>query len=102
MQQGLEYATTVDVPFVFSSNGDGFVFHDRAGVSGQRETNLGLDAFPSPTTLWTRHRAWKGLAPEVEQIAPQDYFDDGSKKNPHYQSVKLVGATGIEPVTPPV
>ncbi len=33
IQQGLDYATTLDIPFVFSSNGDGFVFHDRTGVS---------------------------------------------------------------------
>jgi type I restriction enzyme R subunit len=33
MQQGLEYAATLNIPFVFSSNGDGFVFHDRTGTS---------------------------------------------------------------------
>ena len=36
MQQGLEYAATLDIPFVFSSNGDGFVFHDRTGASADR------------------------------------------------------------------
>ena len=61
MQQGLDYATTLDIPFVFSSNGDGFVFHDRTGASGATETNLALDAFPSPAELWARYRAWKGL-----------------------------------------
>src|ERR1700674_3768799 len=48
MQQGLDYATTLDIPFVFSSNGDGFVFHDRTGVSAEKEATLSLDAFPSP------------------------------------------------------
>src|SRR5262249_14390517 len=48
MQQGLDYATALDIPFVFSSNGDGFVFHDRTGASNPREATLGLDAFPSP------------------------------------------------------
>ena len=48
VQQGLDYAATRDIPFVFSSNGDGFVFHDRTGHSVPIETNLGLDAFPSP------------------------------------------------------
>ncbi len=38
MQQGLEYADTLHIPFVFSSNGDGFVFHDRAGASATTET----------------------------------------------------------------
>ncbi|BFU88871.1 MAG: hypothetical protein NTAFB01_00580 [Nitrospira sp.] len=40
MQQALEYAETLDIPFVFSSNGDGFVFHDRTGRSEQREAEL--------------------------------------------------------------
>ena len=48
MQQALDYAETLDIPFVFSSNGDGFVFHDRTGQSAPLETNLALDAFPSP------------------------------------------------------
>ena len=51
MQQGLDYAATLDIPFVFSSNGDGFVFHDRTGQSATIEANLGLDAFPSPAVF---------------------------------------------------
>ena len=43
IQQGLDYAATLDIPFVFSSNGDGFVFHDRTGVSNPREANIALD-----------------------------------------------------------
>ena len=82
MQQGLEYATTLDIPFVFSSNGDGFVFHDCTGAGGATETNLALDAFPSPDDLWARYAAWKGLTPETEKIVLQDYFDDGSGKAP--------------------
>src|SRR5665213_1624593 len=58
IQQGLDYATTLDIPFVFSSNGDGFVFHDRTGRSAQKEVNLGLQAFPSPADLWARYSAW--------------------------------------------
>jgi type I restriction enzyme, R subunit len=77
MQQGLDYAATLDIPFVFASNGDGFVFHDRTGQSVPIEANLGLDAFPSSTDLWARYRAWKGLDPEAEQIVLQDYFDAG-------------------------
>src|SRR5580700_9122046 len=51
LQQGLEYATTLDIPFVFSSNGDGFVFHDRTAANGATEITLTLDAFPSPADL---------------------------------------------------
>src|ERR1700690_4349101 len=72
MQQGLDYATTLDIPFVFSSNGDGFVFHDRTGVGGATETTLALDAFPSPTDLWGRYSAWKRLTPKAEEIVLQD------------------------------
>lgn len=92
MQQGLDYAATLDIPFVFSSNGDGFVFHDRTGQSATIETNLGLDAFPSPADLWARYRAWKGFDAEAEQIVLQDYFDDGSGKAPRYYQVNAVNA----------
>jgi type I restriction enzyme, R subunit len=77
---------------VFSSNGDRFVFHDRTGRSVSIETNLGLDAFPSPADLWARYRAWKGLDAEAEQIVLQDYFDDGSGKVPRYYQVNAVNA----------
>lgn len=92
MQQGLRYAEALRVPFVFSSNGDGFVFHDRTGQNATIETNLGLDAFPSPADLWARYRAWKGLDAQAEQIVLQDYFDDGSSKTPHYYQVNAVNA----------
>lgn len=92
MQQGLEYAITLNIPFVFSSNGDGFVFHDRTGNSTDRETNLPLDAFPSPAQLWARYRTWKGLKPEVERVVLQDYFDDASGKSPRYYQCNAVNA----------
>ncbi|MEY9441687.1 EcoAI/FtnUII family type I restriction enzme subunit R [Bradyrhizobium elkanii] len=97
MQQGLDYAATLDIPFVFSSNGDGFVFHDRTGLSTPVEANLGLDAFPSPADLWARYRAWKGFDAEAEQIVLQEYFDDGSGKAPRYYQVNAVN-TAIEAI----
>lgn len=92
MQQGLDYATTLDIPFVFSSNGDGLVFHDRTGWSAAVEPDLGLYAFPSPADLWARYRAWNGLDDEAEQIVLQDYFDDGSGKATRYYQVNAVNA----------
>lgn len=92
MQQGLDYAQTLDIPFVFSSNGDGFVLHDRTGQSSTIETNLGLDEFPSPEELWARYRVWKGLDTNAEKIILQDYFDDGSGKTPRYYQVQAVNA----------
>ena len=92
MQQGLDYAETLRIPFVFSSNGDGFVFHDRTGMSAEKETTIGLDAFPSPDDLWARYRAWKGLTPEAEAVVLQDYHDDGSGKAPRYYQVNAINA----------
>src|SRR5262249_30224888 len=58
MQQGMEYAETLGVPFVFSSNGSGFVFRDGTGSSASVETNIGLNDFPSPAALWAKYVAW--------------------------------------------
>ena len=92
MQQALDYAETLNIPFVFSSNGDGFVFHDRTGASTPRESNLALDAFPSPAELWARYRAWKGLTPEAEKIVLQDYHEGGDDKAPRYYQINAVNA----------
>src|SRR5215212_5072055 len=66
MQQALEYADILNIPFVFSSNGDGFVFHDRTGTLPEVETSLPLAGFPSPARLWSIYRGWKGLTAEQE------------------------------------
>ena len=84
MQQAIKYAATLDIPFVFSSNGDAFLFHDRTGQGAQTETELALDAFATPAQLWNSYRAWKGLAPTQEEIVLQDYHEDGSDKEPRY------------------
>jgi type I restriction enzyme, R subunit len=93
MQQGLEYARILDVPFVFATNGDGFVFHDRTGQGAQLETTLGLDQFPTPADLWTRYRTWKGLGPEQEALVLQPYYDDGSGREPRYYQRNAINAT---------
>jgi len=92
MQQALDYAETLRIPFAFSSNGDGFVFHDRTGASTPPEVDLSLDAFPSPGDLWARYRTWKGLTPEAEEIVLQDYFEDGGGKTPRYYQANAVNA----------
>jgi len=92
MQQALDYAETLNIPFAFSSNGDGFVFHDRTGAGKCLETTLPLDAFPSPATLWARYRTWKGLTPEAEETVLQDYFEDAGGKTPRYYQVNAINA----------
>ena len=75
LQQALEYAETLQMPFVFSSNGDGFVFHDRTVTSGDDRANAAARrSSRRPTTLWARYREWKGLPPEAEPLVLQDYY----------------------------
>ena len=92
MQQGLGYAEALNIPFVFSSNGDGFVFHDRTGAGAPKETTLDNDSFPPPGDLWARYRAWKGLTPEAEAVVLQDYHHDGGGKAPRYYQANAVNA----------
>lgn len=90
MQQGLEYAAMLDVPFVFSSNGAGFLFHDRTASDGAIEQEIDLNSFPSPQELWSRYKRWKGISDQQEAIVAQDYFDDGSGKAPRYYQTLAV------------
>lgn len=84
IQQGLEYGAILDIPFIFSSNGDGFLFHDRTGQSSLLETEISITAFPSPDELWTKYSIWKGLVPSEEEIILQNYFEGSSGKEPRY------------------
>ena len=84
MQQALGYAEALDVPFVFSSNGDAFLFHDRTGQSDSIEKQIGLDEFPAPDELWRRYRAWKGLDEESARLVRQPYYADLAGKEPRY------------------
>lgn len=93
MQQALDYAETLDVPFVFSSNGDGFLFHDRTGNARQTEVELSMSEFPSPTELWVRYCAWKGLAGEAIATVETPYYDDGSGRVPRYYQLNAVNRT---------
>ena len=92
MQQALDYADTLNIPFVFTSNGDGFVFHDRTGSSDQTEANLALDDFPPPAELWAKYRKWKGLTKDQEKLVLQDYYDSGPDKPMRYYQCNAVNA----------
>lgn len=84
MQQALEYAEILDVPFAYSSNGDAFLEHDRTATSGTVTREIPLDQFPSPEELWSRYCAAKNLTPQQIAVTTQDYYDDGSQKSPRY------------------
>lgn len=94
LQQALNYAAILDLPVAFSSNGDGFVEHDRSGENPDVEREFGLDAFPSPEALWRKYKKYKGIeTSEQEQIAAFDYFFDGSGRKPRYYQQIAVNRT---------
>ena len=95
LQQGLDYARLLDVPFVFASNGDGFIFHDKTAPvnGGTLETEISLDEFPSPQTLWQKFRAFKGYTDAQLPYITQDYYDDGSGKAPRYYQIQAINKT---------
>ncbi|THG87122.1 DEAD/DEAH box helicase [Pseudomonas sp. A-1] len=93
MQQALGYADTLDVPFVFSSNGDGFLFHDRTGTGELTETELSLAQFPSPDELWQRYCQWKGLDDTLRQKVEAPYYDDGFGRAPRYYQINAINRT---------
>ena len=87
MQQAIAYAQLLDVPFSFSSNGDGLVFRDATLATGVLEQNLTLEEFPSPQELWRRYCAWKGWSDEESRIAGFDY---APHKTPRYYQLNAV------------
>jgi type I restriction enzyme R subunit len=91
MQQALEYAEALQVPFVFTSNGDAFMFHDRTATTGPIERELSLDEFPSPETLLRKYQAHVGLTEEGLGLVTQDYYTSG--KEPHYYQVNAIQRT---------
>lgn len=94
IQQALDYAQTLDIPFVFSSNGSGFLFHDKTQSSGTIETEISLLDFPTPEELWNRFKQFKGIATEqIQKIVEQDYYIDTSPKQPRYYQVIAINRT---------
>ncbi len=94
IQQALGYANTLDIPCVFSSNGDGFYFHDKTATDGQIEKELSLDEFPSPEMLWEKYKQYKGIeSNDVEEIASQEYFQDESGRSPRYYQQIAINRT---------
>lgn len=84
MQQAVDYAEHLDVPFVFTSNGDSFVLHDRTGLYGQVEQTLRLEDFPSPEHLHSLYKQWRGIEEPAESLVSSEYHSDGSGKEPRY------------------
>jgi type I restriction enzyme R subunit len=94
MQQGLGYAKALDAPFIFSSNGDGFIFHNKAAIDDEPiETELSNDEFPSPETLWAYYKRYKNILDEEAEIILQDYFVTRGGRSPRYYQQVAVNRT---------
>lgn len=103
MQQAIEYAEVLDIPFVYSSNGDGFLEHD---MKTGKERELPLEQFPSPQDLWQRHIGDEHFTPEQEQLITEPYyFQPGDKTPRYYQRIAInrtvdAGGSWAEPYSP--
>jgi len=94
MQQALNYAETLGVPFVFSSNGDAFLMHDRTGLADKTEQELALNAFPSPAQLWQAYCQWKQLnTADARHTVEMPYYDDGTGRAPRYYQANAINNT---------
>ena len=91
MQQALEYSEILHIPFVFTSNGDSFVFHDKTTST---EKEIKLDNFPSPEQLWYKYLEHKGIDNlESKEIVEQDYYADTSGMTPRYYQQNAINRT---------
>ncbi len=77
----------------FSSNGDGFLFHNKISKDGIVESELSLEDFPTPETLWQLWNEHKGITEIDLEVIEQDYYSDGSDKTPRYYQLNAINKT---------
>lgn len=94
MPQALNYAELLDAPFAVSSNGDGFLLHDRTGLTQPVERELSLDEFPTSDRLWSIYQEWKGLTGlKTTKLLDQPFYTDGSGRKPRYYQYVAINRT---------
>lgn len=87
MQQAIEYAKTLDLPFAYSTNGRAFIEHDM--LTGN-ERNISMDEFPSPEDLWYRYKIAKNVTEDEEKIINEPYYyAPGVNKPRYYQTIAI-------------
>jgi len=85
IQQALAYANMLDVPFAFSSNGDGFLFHNALAADGEPvEQELSLDEFPTPDRLVEMYQRRRGMTDDQKRATFVPYYTDNPTKSPRY------------------
>lgn len=93
IQQALEYAEMLDVPFAFSTNGDGFLWSDRTGTLQETEREIALNDFPSPQMLWSLYCQAKQIENAQQTIVSYPYHSDGSSWEPRYYQTVAINRT---------
>lgn len=93
MQQAMDYAQRLLIPFIFTSNGDGFVFHNRIIDCGQKEQILSLDEFPAPEKLWSIYKEKTNISPRREEIISEPYYMEREDKSPRYYQLNAINLT---------
>lgn len=81
MQQAIEYAQILDIPFAYSTNGRGFLEHNM--LTGE-EREFSMDEFPTPEELWNRYKNAKSISETEEQIINEPYYYQAGEKHPRY------------------
>lgn len=93
MQQALNYAESLEIPFVFSSNGDAFLEHDKTVDQGTSEKEISLESFPTPDELYQRYLKWQGFDADQDKIISQDYHYETQGKVPRYYQQIAINKT---------
>lgn len=90
LQQAMTYAQMLDLPFAYSSNGDGFAEHDF--LTGQMR-EFGLDEFPTEDELIARYKSESGITPAQETAIQQPYYSSQNTYAPRYYQRIAVNRT---------
>ena len=94
LQQALGYASILDVPSAFSSNGDAFAGHNRVPAIGEdTESEFPLDSFPTPEILWGRYKQHRSILDNEEDLVLEPYYQDAYGKEPRYYQVEAINRT---------
>jgi len=81
LQQAMTYARMLDLPFAYSSNGDGFAEHDF--LTG-KERQLKMEEFPTEVELVSRFKEESGMTPTQEAVIEQPYYSSQNTYPPRY------------------
>lgn len=90
IQQAMDYANDLDIPFAYSSNGDGFYEHNM--ITGE-EKEIGINEFPTPKELWQRYLKEKNIDEEQEKLITEPYYFLDINKTPRYYQRVAINKT---------